>query len=419
MSRPDLACGVRRLVKAVLSGDQQKMRHRLTDLRFSVAGSRNSAATTLDSLLPLIREAPEDLAPLARPVDIIIPVYNGRHHVERLFASFFERTDPRHRIFIVDDASSDPAVVPLLNEITRRHANVVLLCNEANLGFVRTVNAAAERATGHFVLLNSDVEVPPFWLERLMRPIFDDDEVASTTPFSNAATILSFPEPNRDNPVPPDLSILDIASAFARLDPEFGVTLELPSGVGFCMGINGRIWREVGPFDAATFGAGYGEEIDWCLRAGTAGGRHVLAADLFVYHFHGGSFPSKMRADLVRRNARTVNDRWPHFYGALARFNHFDACEPLRKAATLAMALALEARPLIVLDHEPGSGRADDFVEKAVADGRGVCHILDEDGRGYIHVHRSIYHTSIEVGDPACLPRLARLGETIEVIELR
>ena len=251
-----------------------------------------------------------------------------------------------------------------------------------------------------------------------MRPIFENDQVASTTPFSNAATILSFPEPNRDNRVPPDLSIVDIASAFARLDPGFGVALDLPSGVGFCMGINGRIWREVGPFDAAAFGAGYGEEIDWCLRAGATGGRHVLAADLFVYHFHGGSFPGEMRAELVRRNMRTVNDRWQHFYGALARFNHFDACEPLRKSAILAMALAREARPLIVLDHEPGSARADDLIEKAMADGRGACHIRNEGGQNYFHVHRSIYHTSIELGDPACLPRLARLAENIEVIEL-
>ena len=38
----------------------------------------------------------------------------------------------------------------------------------------------------------------------------------------------------------------------------------------------------VGAFDSRPLGSDYGVEIDFCLRAGSAGFRHMLAGDVFV-----------------------------------------------------------------------------------------------------------------------------------------
>ena len=48
--------------------------------------------------------------------------------------------------------------------------------------------------------------------------------------------------------------------------------------------------REIGGFDEAAFGKGYGEETDFCQRAIQHGWRNVLAADVFVFHVGEVSF---------------------------------------------------------------------------------------------------------------------------------
>ena len=49
---------------------------------------------------------------------------------------------------------------------------MVLLNNETNMGFLPSVNRALKMAENHVALVNTDVEVPEEWLERLMLPIF-------------------------------------------------------------------------------------------------------------------------------------------------------------------------------------------------------------------------------------------------------
>src|SRR5690606_29471953 len=141
----------------------------------------------------------------------------------------------------------------------------------------------------HAVILNSDVRVPANWLERLMQPIFEDRRVASTTPFSNRATICSFPNFCRDNDMLLGLSVDAIDRHFRAVKPP-AFPVELPTGLGFCVGLSKHFLERVGHFDEETFGRGYGEENDWCCRAAEAGGSHALVENLFVEHDHGGSF---------------------------------------------------------------------------------------------------------------------------------
>ena len=163
-------------------------------------------------------------SPSVAPVDIVIPVHDGLRHLQRLFATLFEHTDPQHRFLLADDASTDPAVRGAAGRRRDRARTSALLRSEANLGFVATVNRAMAETTGHAILLNTDTEVPRGWVERLMRPIVGETRIASATPFSNSAAMFGFPAAGPGQPAAgrPDAAPARrrLRAALARLRPE-------------------------------------------------------------------------------------------------------------------------------------------------------------------------------------------------------
>ena len=113
-------------------------------------------------------------------------------------------------------------------------------------------------------------------------------------------------------------------------------------------------WREIGPFDAATFGKGYGEENDWCQRAGAKGYCNVLVPNLFVYHAHGASFPAEKRRSLIENNLRRLAKKWPNYFHDVGTHISNDPWSRLRHAAFLH--LCLVNNPLVIIDHNIGGG---------------------------------------------------------------
>lgn len=353
---PDLqSCGVLTLAHYLRDGKDE--------------GRPTGLAAEIGQLLALISTtAGGDIqkAPLvsAFPVDIIIPVYNGMQYLPELFDSLFANTSYPHRVIVVNDCSPDPAVAPYLQEQLKGRENCLLLQNEKNLGFVRSVGRGAAESQRDMVLLNSDVIVPPGWLERLMAPIWNDrDRVASTTPFSNAATIFSFPQVNKDNVLPTEMSVNVVSAVFSHMPPAPRIPLEVPTGCGFCMGINRKTWDAVGGLDESTFAEGYGEENDWCQRSIHAGWSHQLVPNLFVHHVHGGSFPSEKKRALIERNSKILAVRWPGYFSSVERHCALNPWKSLRDYAMLRLLLMPERRPVLILSHALGGG-ADAYRKK-------------------------------------------------------
>jgi len=248
-----------------------------------------------------------------QPIDIIIPIYNGYEYLEVLFNSLVRNTRTSYRLIIINDCSTDLRVNEHIQKFSLANPKlkIVSLQNEHNLGFVKSVNKAVLHTQNHFVLLNSDVEVPPDWLERLMYPIFNMDRVASTTPFTNSGTICSFPNYLQDNPIFEGLSVEEIDHYFKYVNAEL-TNIEIPTGVGFCMGINKELVNEIGMFDE-TFGKGYGEENDWCQRAIINGYKNLHVTNLFVYHKHGGSFQNEEKKRLIEFNSKILSNKHPTY----------------------------------------------------------------------------------------------------------
>lgn len=367
---------IKRALSSLFRGDFLYLYYQLR--KFSEIDSRNPGKTIpLERVLKYMPLSSSMKPKISAQVDILIPCYNGYEYLEPLFQSIKKNTTAPYRLIVIDDCSPDPRVWPLLQASIQNFPNAILLRNDVNKGFVRTVNSAAAYVVGDFVLLNTDVEVPPVWLERLMAPILADRTIASVTPFSNAATICSFPNMNEDNPLPNGLSADEVDHFFNQIPCELE-EVALPTGVGFCMGINADIWAEIGGFDAEVFGRGYGEENDWCQRAISRGYRNIAVQNLFVYHKHGGSFESATREALREQNYRKLLARWPKYSNEVDRFIEDDPLSAVRQALSLLIFSGgdeTKDKPVMIVDHDIGGGTntyRNKLIDQYLSDGTAV-----------------------------------------------
>lgn len=292
-------------------------------------------------------------------IDVIIPVYNGFEYLNGLFNSI-EKTRMPYRLIIINDCSSDERVYPYLKEYNSKNENVILLQNDKNLGFVKSVNKALKIIENHVAIVNTDVEVPEFWLERLMIPIIYDKNIASTTPFTNCGTICSFPNFCKDNALLEGFSLQDIDNEFQKIKPKY---YNIPTGVGFCMGMSQHVIKKIGMFDEI-YNKGYCEENDWCQRANKSGYKNVQIENLFVYHKHGGSFLSEDKIRYQQENQKVLNKRYPSYLKDVALYCETDPARSIRDYVLLQLLFSKESKPAIMaFDHWLGGG-ATSYLEK-------------------------------------------------------
>lgn len=261
---------------------------------------------------------------------VIVPIYQAVAELEHCLAAL-ERTLPaRTRVHLADDASPDPAVARLLEHFAAHsRLRVGTVRRAGNLGFIGNVNRAfAETAPHDVILLNSDAGATPGWYEAILACAGSDPRIATITPWSNNAEICSWPELCVPTPVPDEAEATRIARTLQRLGSRSYP--ELPTGVGFCMFVRRAALEELGDFDQATFGRGYGEENDFCRRAAGHGWRNVLCDDAYVTHRGGASFAVEGHHPGGENLAR-LNARYPRYNELVADFILRDPLAPLRQ----------------------------------------------------------------------------------------
>lgn len=267
------------------------------------------------------------------PIDVVVPVYNAPDDARACVASVLEHTQGSYELVLIDDASPDPRVQEFFAELAARALpHVTLLVNERNLGFTGTANRGLTRSRNDVVLLNSDAVVTAGWLAALARCAAADPRIGTITPFSNNAEICSFPQLCVNQPWPPGADPEPVRRAIA--EAAVPCYPELPTGVGFCFYVRRALLDAIGAFDTA-FGAGYGEENDFCRRAAAAGFRNVLCDDAFVLHTGGRSFAGA-KESLGVRNTALLLERHPDYLDRVRDFIGRDPLRPLREAALTA-----------------------------------------------------------------------------------
>lgn len=274
---------------------------------------RRRARTTSDPYrfaieLPL----PQPLTAHQQAVDIVICIHNALEAAQGCLESVIRYTRAPYQMILVDDGSAAATRTYLEQFAFEQGAR--LLQNETAVGYTLAANQGLRASSGAFiVLLNSDTVVTPDWLDRLMACAESDARIGLVGPLSNTASWQSVPEifdAHGDwaaNALPEGITAADMAQTLAeysaRLYPRMGFLN------GFCLLFKRAVLQQLGYFDEATFGRGYGEENDYCLRARQAGWQLAVADDTYIYHLESQSYSHDRRKVLAAQADKALHDK--------------------------------------------------------------------------------------------------------------
>jgi GT2 family glycosyltransferase len=244
-----------------------------------------------------------------QPVDVVIPSYRDAAHVRTLVRSI-QRTTSRGmaRVIVADDCSG-PEHLAVLRGIAGID---VLVESERNSGFAANVNRGL-RATlpeRDVVVLNSDVEALPGWLEGLQYAAYRDSDVGIV------GAQLLYPDGriqfggtirNRDAP-----EWFDHRYRFkpgdwgpaAQTSPALAVT-------GACMYVRREVIERVGMLDER-YPMAY-EDVDWCLRVWQAGYRVRYFPIARLVH-HESLTRGTTQGERELASQRLFWERWSEFF---------------------------------------------------------------------------------------------------------
>lgn len=287
-------------------------------------------------------------------IDVIVPVFEGYEETVQCILSVLKaKNSTEYQLIVINDCSPDGRLNYKLQAMARQ-SHFELIENSKNLGFVGTVNKGMQiHLDRDVILLNSDTCVADFWLDRLLASSQKDQNIATVTPFSNNATICSFPQFNQDNKLPLGVNLGQINELFYQYNQ--GEVIDLPTAVGFCMFIKREAILDVGYFDDKKWHKGYCEENDFCLRTANLGWRHVLSADVFVEHHGSVSFASsKMRR--VTENLALLNQIYPDYAITVQRFIQKDPIALLRNRVLKALLSKHSDHYMLFVMHGLGGG---------------------------------------------------------------
>jgi GT2 family glycosyltransferase len=210
-------------------------------------------------------------------LSVVIPHYNGAHHLPPCFNGLRAQTYPHLEIILADNGSTDESLV-----LTRRDfPEVKIIELGSNMGFAGAVNRGIEQSRGQIIApLNNDTEVAPGWAHALVD------------------TLLAYPDAGI---VASKMLLIDERDKLHSAGDGFGTDgIPINRGVwqkdegqydhdtyifGGCAGAvayRREMLEVIGLFDEDLFM--YLEDVDLNWRAQLAGYRVVFAPQAVVYH---------------------------------------------------------------------------------------------------------------------------------------
>jgi GT2 family glycosyltransferase len=182
-----------------------------------------------------------------------------------------------YEVIVVDNASTDRTP-----ELLAQHfPEVQVVRNQRNVGFTIATNQGIRASRGRYILwLNTDTVLQPDSLARLVA-FLDDHPAAGVVGPKVLNGDGSFqPQCRRGLPTPL-VALLYMGGAERLLPGRTPATQYLLSHLpvdqsnqvtsvsGCCLLARRAVWDQIGPLDESIFG--FGEDIDWCVRAHDAG----------------------------------------------------------------------------------------------------------------------------------------------------
>lgn len=245
-------------------------------------------------------------------VTIIIPVYDDYQATLRCIGTVLaslRSNKQTARVLAAWDCGPDARLLAKLRKLARR-MKLELVENPHNMGFLGTVNAALALSDGDVILLNADTLVHGDWIDRLVNAA-SAPNAATVTALGNEAELMSFPGFSDRAKISSLRQVKLLDEAARKLDSGRAL-LELPVGVGFCMYITRKAINKIGGLDGRFLFRGYGEEVEYCLRASEAGLKNYGAFNVFVGHLGEKSFGIGKKA-LAAQNNEAIFKKFPAY----------------------------------------------------------------------------------------------------------
>ena len=242
-------------------------------------------------------------------IDVIVPVYKNLELLRNLLKTIdLNKNENINKIIIVDDSGQpgyENAINDLILHLSLNKNIFTIIKNSVNLGFKESVNTAWHLTESEIVvLINSDIELPSGWIQRLLAP-FEIANVALVTPLAtNSGANLTLNLQSRAN--------WNIANKeISRLKPTFP---DACTAIGYCLAIRKKAILDTDLFSEEYF-HGYGEDTDLHFRIKENGFRSVVADNLIVWHKSAGSYKSFINIDdFKKKNAAIFFEKWGKEY---------------------------------------------------------------------------------------------------------
>lgn len=254
-------------------------------------------------------------------LSIVIPTRDtGDLTLKCLRALASARKPASHEIAVVDDGSGDGTADAVRAEFPR----VRLIRHEVPAGFSAAANAGLRQASGAVrLLLNSDTEVDSHGLEALLNAFANDPRLGI------AGARLRYPDgqPQWSGGPMPGLAWLFAQGGrlhlpltrvpfYRRLKPLDATSDRIVDWVtGAALAMRRQVWDDVGPLDEAF--RLYGQDLDFCVRAGGAGWLVKIVRNFSVMHHHGATIKGLDAAAERENSALLWRDllRWARKHG--------------------------------------------------------------------------------------------------------
>jgi GT2 family glycosyltransferase len=208
---------------------------------------------------------------------VVIPNWNGAHHLRVCLDALRAQTYPQLEIIVVDNASTDGSRALLAAE----YPEVRLLALDRNLGLTGGTNAGFRAARGQILIsLNNDTEATRRFVEALVIPFLEHPEAGAVASkmllFDRRDTIHSAGDGYGSDGIPFNRGV------WQRDEGQFDEPGWVFGGCGGAVGYRREMLEQVGMFDESFFM--YCEDVDLNWRAQLAGWRCWYTPEAVVYH---------------------------------------------------------------------------------------------------------------------------------------
>lgn len=224
---------------------------------------------------------------------VVILNWNGSAFLEKFLPAVIHNSGADVLVVVADNHSTDDSVAVVKESFPQ----VYLIENDTNGGFATGYNKALQHVDAkYYVLLNSDIEVTPGWLEPLVEMMDKNPRIAACQP-----KIRSYQQPEKFEYAGAAGGFIDIfgypfcqGRIFQCIEEDhnqFDQQKEIFWATGACMMVRADVYKQIGGLDDDFFA--HMEEIDFCWRAKQFGYVVTYQPESVVFHVGGGTLPKK------------------------------------------------------------------------------------------------------------------------------